>query len=76
VLEGEKSPKDMKRVCLEAGAMSKKSEISSSQSSDKEKNNDQKLENNTKFYPFSLQDLVDLVKNVELEININEGNLI
>jgi len=56
--------------------MSKGCEISSSQSSDKEKNIDQKLEKNIKFYPFSHQDLIDLVKNLELEINKNEGNLI
>jgi len=73
VLEDEKSPRDMKS---EAGAMSKGREISSSQSSDKEQKNDQKLENNIQFYPFCLQDLVDLVKNLELEINVNEGNLI
>ena len=65
----------MKSVCLETGAMSKQREISSSQSSDEEKKNDQKLEN-IKCYPLSFQDLVQLVKNLELEININTGNLI
>ncbi|CAI6354490.1 unnamed protein product [Macrosiphum euphorbiae] len=72
--EGEKSPRDMKSVCLETGAMSQQREISSSQSSDEEKKNDQKLEN-IKCYPLSFQDLVQLVKNLELEININTGIL-
>jgi len=73
--EGDKSPRDMKSVCLEAGAMFKGCDISSSQSADK--NNDQKLENNIKSnHTFSPQDLFALVKNLEFKININEGNLI
>jgi len=52
-------------------------EITSSQSSDKEENNDEKLKNNIKSnHIFSSEDLFALVKNLELEININEGNLI
>jgi len=48
----------------------------SSHSSDKEDNNDQKLENNIKpNHTFSPKDLLALVKNSELEINMREGNL-
>jgi hypothetical protein len=52
-------------------------ETPSSHSSDKEDNNDQPLENNLKSnHTFSPKDLLALVKNLELEINMSEGNLI
>lgn len=52
-------------------------ETPSSHSSDKEDNNDQKLENNIKSnHTFSPKDLLALVKNLELEINMSEGNFI
>lgn len=64
-------------MCLEAGAMPKGWETPSSHSSDKEDNNDQSVENNIKSnYTFSPKDLLALVKNLELEINISEGNLV
>lgn len=64
-------------MCLEAGAMPKGWETPSSHSSDKEDNNDNKFENNIKSnYTFSPKDLLALVKNLELEINMCEGNLI
>lgn len=75
--EGDGNPKDIKSVCLEAGAMPKGWETPSSHSSDKEDNNDQQLENNLKSnHTFSPKDLLALVKNLELEINMSEGNLI
>jgi len=52
-------------------------ETPSSHSSDKEDNNDNKFENNMKSnYTFSPKDLLALVKNIELEINMCESNLI
>lgn len=74
--DGNGDPKDIKSVCLEAGAMPKGWETSSSHSSDKEDNNDQTLENNIKSHTFSPKDLLALVKNLELEINMSDGNLI
>lgn len=51
-------------------------ETPSSHSSDKE-DNDQKLETNIKpNHTFSPKDLLALVKNLEIEINMSEGNLI
>lgn len=74
--EGDGNPKDIKSVCLEAGAMPKGWETPSSHSSDKEDNNDQQLENNLKSnHTFSPKDLLALVKNLELEINMSEGIL-
>lgn len=74
--EGSRNPKDIKSVCLEAGAMPKGWETPSSHSSDKE-DNDQKLENNVKSnHTFSPKDLLALVKNLELEINMSEGDFI
>jgi len=75
--EGDGNPKDIKSVCLEAGALPKGWETPSSHSSDKEDNDDQKLENNIKSnHTFSPKDLLALVKNLELEINMSEGNII
>lgn len=69
--------KDIKSVCLEAGAMPKGWETPSSHSLGKEDNNDPKLENNIKpNHTFSPNDLLALVKNLELEINTSESNLI
>lgn len=49
-------------------------ETQSSHSFDKE--DDTKFENNIKSnYTFSAKDLLALVKNLELEINMSEGNL-
>lgn len=78
VSEGDGDSKDIKSVCLEAGAMPKGWETSSSShSSGKEDDNDQKLENNVKSnHTFSPKDLLALVKNLEQEINISDGNLI
>lgn len=74
---GDKRAKDMKSVCLEARAMPKGWETLSSQSSDKEDNNGQKMKNNLKSnHTFSSRDLFALVKNLEFQINTNEGNLI
>lgn len=74
--EGNGNSKDIKSVCLEAGAMPKGWETPG-HSSDKEDNNDQKLENNIKSnHTFSAKDLLALVKNLELEINMSEGNFI
>jgi len=74
---GDKSTKDMKSVCLEARPMPKRWETLSSQSSDKEDNNGQRMKNNLKSNrAFSSEDLFALVKNLEFEINMNEGNLI
>lgn len=50
-------------------------ETPSSHSSDKEDNSEQKLENNINSnHTFSPKDLLALVKNLELEINMSEGN--
>lgn len=75
--ESDGDPKDIKSVCLEAGAMPKGWETPSSHSMNIEDNNDQKLENNIKSnHTFSPKDLLALVKNLELEINMSEGKQI
>lgn len=75
--EGDGNPKDIKSVCLEAGAMPKGWETPSSHSSSNDDDKDQILENNIKSnHTFSPKDLLALVKNLELEINTSEGNFI
>lgn len=75
--EGDGYPKDIKSVCLEAGAMPKGWKTPSSRSLNKEDNDDQNLESNIKSnYTLSPKDLLALVKNLELEINSSEGNFL